>query len=358
MKVAILMNSLTNKSGVQRVVLLLAKIFNADIYTGSYNPKLTFKELNKFNIKVIGNEKLPPRLGSLFLKFKFKRLKLNYDFYIFLGGESLGAAKKNKPHLWWCCSPRIWLYYTTKQDLAVLSFLKRNFIRLLLPLLRFEDKAKVKHVENIVSISENIRQRVKKIYKRDTKIIYPFVDIAKFRYIKSGDFYLSTARLTPDKRVDVIVEAFKEMPDKKLIVISDGLDLEKIRKLAKGYKNIEVLGSVSDKKLAELYGNCLATIAASYFEDFGMIAIESMAAGKPVIAPGDNGFAETIIDGKTGLLIDPTKKNIIGAVRKLTSKKAKEMRNICEKRAKLFSKEKFIKDMKNTVKGILNSYEE
>lgn len=357
MKVAILVDSLTNKGGVQRVVLLLAKIFNADIYTGRYNLRTTFSELNKFNIKVIGNKKLPFRLGSLFLKHKFKRLKLNYDFYIFLGGEALGAAKKNKPNLWWCCTPRIWLYYTTKRDLAILGFLKRNIIRLLLPLLRFEDKFKVKHVENIVSISENVRQRVKKIYNRDTKIIYPFVDIATFRYIKSGDFYLSTARLTPDKRVDVIVEAFKEMPDKRLIVASGGCDLEKIKKLAKGCKNIEVLGWVSDKKLAELYGNCLATIAASYFEDFGMIAIESMAAGKPVIAPGDKGFAETVIDGKTGFLIDPTKKNIVEAVKKLTSKKAKEMRNICEKRAKLFSKEKFIKDMKNTVNEILNSYE-
>jgi len=357
MKIAILVDSLTNKGGVQRVVLSLAKTFNADIYTGRYNPKTTFSELDKFNIKVIGNEKLPLRLGSLFLKFKFKRLKLNYDFYIFLGGEALGAAKKNKPNLWWCCTPRIWLYYTTKQDLAILGFLKRSMIRLLLPFLRFEDKAKVKHIENIVSISENVKQRVKKVYNRDTKVIYPFVDIAKFRYIKSEDFYLSTARLTPDKRVDIIVEAFKEMPDKKLIVASGGCDLEKIKKLAKGYKNIEVLGWISDKKLAELYGKCLVTIAASYFEDFGMIAIESMAAGKPVIAPGDKGFAETVIDKKTGLLIDPTKKNIIRAVKELTPEKARKMRSLCEKRAKLFTKEKFIKDMKNTINEILNSYE-
>ena len=222
------------------------------------------------------------------------------------------------------------------------GFFKRLLIKSLFPLIRRYDKDNVKNIQNIISISRNVQERVKNIYNRESDIIFPLVDVNRFKFISSGDFYFSSARLTPDKRVDVIVDAFKDMPDKKLIVASGGSDLDKIKKLADGYGNISVLGWVSDEKLAELYGTCVASIAASYFEDFGMIATESMAAGKPVIASGDKGFAESIVDGETGILIDPTKSEIVKAVNKLDKRKALSMRYSCEKRAKLFSKEVFV----------------
>jgi len=355
MKIAVVVDSLTNRGGVQRLVWTLAEAFNADLYTGRYDPEVAYEEFKNFKVNVVGTNRLPQRLESMFLKFKFKRLKLDYDMFIVLGGEALGIGKKNKPTLWICCTPRIWLYHTTKQDLNALNFFKKTFVRMLLPFLRWEDRSKVKHIQKIYSISQNVKERVKHVYGRETEIIYPFVDLEKFRYLGEGDYYLSTARITPDKRVDTIVEAFKKMPDKKLIVASGGSDLEKIKKSAEGHDNISVLGWVSEEKLQELYGNCIATIATSYHEDFGMIAIESMAAGKPVIASEDKGFSETVVDGKTGLLIDPTVNNLVQAVEKLNPQLAKEMKENCEERATIFSRDKFIHNIKKAMDKLVKN---
>jgi glycosyltransferase involved in cell wall biosynthesis len=349
-KVAILVDALENKGGIERVVLLQAEMYGADIYTGKYSPETTFEEFSDFDIKVINNQNLPRRVWSLINRYKFGKLKLNYDLIIMHGGASLSAARRNKKSLWYCHSPTIWLYSTTKEDLAHINFFKRVLVRLAIPFLKMNDRKNVGFVSKIVTNSRNVAGRVRSIYGRDATVIHPFVDLDKFNYVSSDDFYFSPARLTPDKRVDAIVEAFKSMPDKKLVVASGGSDLDKIKELAEGSNNISVLGWVSDEKLISLYGTCIASVAASYFEDFGMIAIESMASGKPMIASGDKGFAESIIGGKTGLLINPTKSEIIGAVNTLDKDKAISMKDPCERRAKLFSKEVFISKFKDVVR--------
>ena len=110
--------------------------------------------------------------------------------------------------------------------------------------------------------------------------------------------------------------------------------------------------TTAPKELIELYGNCIATVFASLYEDLGMVALESMAAGKPVIASGDKGFRETVIDKKTGLLIKPTVENIIKAVEWMTPERAKEMRKACEERAKDFSEEKFIEGIRKAIEEV------
>lgn len=349
MKIAILMDKLSNKGGIERIVLLQAKELNADIYTGKIERETTFEGFKDLNIIEINKTNLPQRVWSIYNRLKFKNLKLkDYDLVISHSGASLGVRHKNL--LWFCCSPTIWLYSTTDEDLKDLSKLKRNLIKSLFPIIKFIDKSNVKNAKNIITISENVKQRVKEIYNRDSTLIYPPVNLKDFKFIESGDFYLSPARLTPYKRVDVIVKAFQKMPDKKLIVSGGGSDLEKIKELAEGYKNIEVLGWVSDKKLSDLYGKCKCVIASSYFEDFGMIATEGMSAGKPVIAPNDKGFAESIIQDKTGYLIDPTEENIINAVKKIDKRDTLAMREDCEERAKFFSEDKFLEKLKGVIK--------
>jgi glycosyltransferase involved in cell wall biosynthesis len=357
LKIAIICSGLVHRGGIERVVLELVKFFKADIITGEYNSSDTFDEFFNFNLKVLYKGELPQRIKSIVIKNKFRSLNLDYDFYIFVGGGScLGASRKNKPNLWWCCAPTIWLYSTSKQDLARLNPLKRALIKLLFPVLKKIDKKNVSNIDEIISISENVKQRVKEVYGRNSEIIFPFVDTDKFKFINYGDFYLSSARLTPDKRVDIIIKAFQKMPSKKLIVSGGGSELENIRKMAKGYDNIEVLGWISDERLAELYGKSIATIATSYYEDFGMIAVESMAAGKPVIASKDKGFAETIIDGKTGYLIEPSVPEVIKSVERLTKEKAKSMRDFCEKRAQEFSLKSFLEKFDKKVKERLNEH--
>jgi len=357
-KIAIIVDRLTNYGGVERIVLLMAKEFNADIYTGFWKRDTSFSEFQNFNItELIPYDsfayKLPYRIRGRYLHYKFSKLKLkDYDFYIFHGGKSLELAKEHHPNLWYCHSPTIWLYDLYEEELRGFNFLKRQLFRVSCHFLRKRDKKNVSYVDKIVTNSKNVKDRVRRIYGRDADVVYPPVNLKKFKYNKTDDFYLSTARLTPDKRVDVIIKAFQKIPNKKLVVSSGGTELSKIQQLAKGYRNINVLGWISEDKLRELYGNCIATVFASLYEDLGMVALESMAAGKPVIASGDKGFRETVIDKKTGLLIKPTVENIIKAVEWMTPERAKEMRKACEERAKDFSEEKFIEGIRKAIEEV------
>lgn len=156
----------------------------------------------------------------------------------------------------------------------------------------------------VVANSKNVQRRIKKYLDLDSVVIYPPCETEKFKWLGQGDYYLSMARLDPLKRVDMIVEAFQQMPDKKLIVVSEGPDFAKIQKMAHGYGNIQILGKVNEDKLLELVGNCIATIYIPKDEDFGMCPVESMAAGKPVIGVAEGGLLETLIEGETGILID------------------------------------------------------
>ena len=117
--------------------------------------------------------------------------------------------------------------------------------------------------------------------------------------------------------------------------------------MCQGYPNITFIGPVEGKELEDYHGKCIATLYLSRKEDFGMSPVESMAAGKPCIAVNEGGLKETVIHKKTGYLIEPGDvyniDNIIAAINYISPQKAKKMRKACEKRAKEFSEEKYIK---------------
>ena len=348
-KIAIIHSDLVHQGGIERTILLMAKTFNADVIVGKYDPEKTFDGFKTVNVIPILKGNYPQRLKSLMIRHKFKKLRLDYDFYILHGGASLELAKHHKPNLWYCHSPTKWLYQLYKEEVKKYPIYLRPLFILYCKYLKIIDKRNVKHVDTIVANSENIKQTVKKEYNRDGEIVNPPVDINKFKFIMSGQFYLSTARLSPDKRVDIIVKAFQKMPDKQLVVVSSGSEAEKLKKMSREYNNIIVGGRISDNGLAGLYGCCIATICASRHEDFGMIAPESMSAGKPVIAVGDMGFAESIIPWKTGIFYSGGVRSLINAVKKLTPKKAQSMRKACEERAKDFSEENYIRKLKKAM---------
>ncbi len=350
LKVALLTGSLRNRGGVERVVLHQAKALKADIIAGRYNSNTTYEEFKKLNVKTLISEKSSQRIGAFLLRHKFSKLKEKYDFFIFHGGVTLEAAKNNKPNLWYCHSPTRYLYDLYDDELKKQRGLKRRAFKKVTSYLRKRDQKNVRQINTIVVNSENVKKRVKKYYNRSSDVVYPFVDLNKFKWILQGDFYLSTARLDPIKRVDLLVRAFEKMPDKNLIIASSGPEYSKLKKMSENKKNIAVLGRVSDKKLIELYGKCIATFSVSYKEDFGMVPLESMACGKPCIATNTGGHKETIIDKKTGELINPENiGNIVDAVKKMSPENAKKMRKACEKRAEEFSLEKHLTKLKKAI---------
>jgi glycosyltransferase involved in cell wall biosynthesis len=203
----------------------------------------------------------------------------------------------------------------------------------------------------IVANSVNIQNRVKQFLGMDSVVVHPPCDTENFHWLGQEDYYLSFARLDPLKRVDVIVKAFMQMPDKRLVVASTGPELATLKKLAEGKKNIIFAGPVDDNQLKNLVGNAIATLYIPREEDFGMSPVESMAAGKPVLGVAEGGLLETVVPGETGVLVqgNPSPEDIIDAVHELHPEQALAMRLACEQRAKQFGRELFLEKMRKLI---------
>ena len=150
----------------------------------------------------------------------------------------------------------------------------------------------------LLQIQNHIAKKIKRIYNRDADVIYPPVDTDKFSLeTNKSDYYLAASRLVPYKKIDLIVDAFAKMLDKKLIVIGSGPEKEKI--LSKATPNVDVIGYQDFDSLKSYMQKAKAFVFAAE-EDFGIVVVEAMACGTPVLAFGRGGAAETVIDGVTG----------------------------------------------------------
>ncbi|HSB96766.1 MAG TPA: glycosyltransferase [Spongiibacteraceae bacterium] len=205
----------------------------------------------------------------------------------------------------------------------------------------------VAQMDVVIANSENIRQRIKKYLNLDSQVIYPPVDVEKYRWLSQGDYFVSTARLMPYKRIRAIVEAFLKLPAQRLVILSGGPELASLQQLAADADNIHFTGWQSDAQLLDWIGNARAAIYIPKAEDFGISPVEAMAAGKPVIGVADGGLLETIVHEQTGLLLppDPTTEELIAAICRLNPATALAMRGACEARARLFSRNIFLEKM-------------
>ncbi|MBC7853337.1 MAG: glycosyltransferase family 4 protein [Pirellulaceae bacterium] len=190
--------------------------------------------------------------------------------------------------------------------------------RLTLHYLRLWDRASADRVDVFVANSRYVAARIEKTYRREAQVIYPPVDVDSFTFQeRKEDFYLAASRLVPYKRVDVIVEAFRLMPSRKLVVIGDGPQLSRLKKRATA--NIELLGFQDNATLQSQMASARAFVFAAD-EDFGIMPVESQACGTPVIAFGRGGTRETVIAGQTGCFFESqTPEAIVSAVEQFES---------------------------------------
>jgi len=151
------------------------------------------------------------------------------------------------------------------------------------------------------------------------------------------------------KRIDIVIGAFKKMPDKKLIIAGTGPDETRLKMLAKNCENIEFLGSIDEKTMLDLYSKCIATISANIDEDLGLVPLESHASGKPAIAVREGAFLETV--GKNnGVFFYPNPDSLVKAVKKC-EKTSWNYKNI-QKSAKKYDIKNFVKRIKNEIKQL------
>ncbi len=350
------------EGGAEKVVADLASYFNWEVITG-YKPQGPVSGLLK-TINVI----CPESTGKQLLVYRFSKIlyyidtflnysgRTDYELVVFSGEVSLLCAPRfNCRKILYCHTPPRVLYdlkdFILKNEK---NLLKQIILRIILLYFKKNYEQSLDHIDTIIANSENVQNRIKKFLKKNAALIYPPVDTKRFYFNDPENYYLSTARLTPFKRVTKIIEAFLEMPDKELIILSDGDERTKIETQIKNVPNIIYRGWVTNREKEAIISRCIATVYIPIDEDFGMSPVESMAAGKPVIGVMEGGLLETVIHRKTGILIkgELTKEKIMNAVRKLDPKTSIAMKNDCIKQAALFSKQIFFDNFSALIKPV------
>ena len=314
MKTAIVHEWLVNYAGSEKVVESFTSIWpSADVFTlvdfldddlrkiilKGKKTKTTF--IQKLPYAKKQHRKYLPLFPHAIESFNLK----NYELII-SSSHSVAKGvrtKKNQLHICYCHTPMRYAwdeaeYYLKEAKLD--SGIKGFISHLVLKYLQKWDVKSSKNVNYFIANSQHIANKIKRIYNRDAEVIYPPVDVNKFSVTtEKEDFYLTASRLVPYKRMDLIVDAFAKMLDKKLVVIGSGPEKEKI--LAKATPNVDVIGYQDFESLRDYMQKAKAFVFAAE-EDFGIIVVEAMACGTPVIAGNYGGTAESVIDGVTGIL--------------------------------------------------------
>ncbi len=293
------------------------------------------------------------------------------EFDVVIGSSSWYVTKGFKKgqktvEVCYCHTPPRYLYgYTTSIDWKK-NPLIRMYGVLVNHFMRVYDFEAAQRVDWFIANSKEVAGRIKKFYRRDSTVIYPPADVSRFQRPDARDqkgktgnwsletgYFLVVSRLVASKNVDLVVKVCSKL-NLPLKVVGTGRELENLKAMVGDKSNIEFLGEVKDDRLVGLYQNCRAAIFAASDEDFGLVPVEAMAAGKPVVALAEGGVKETVIDGKTGVYFDHAMTGSLGlAINSFISLEKKGVfgSTFIRSHAEKFSKERFKREIKNFVES-------
>lgn len=357
MKIAIFHDYIGTIGGADKLILTLARELKADVITTDVDVNaVSMMGFEDVNIISLGKTiKIAPlKQISASLRFMFCDFSKKYDLFIFSNNWAHLAAGKHKPNLLYCQSTPVRVFYDLYDVyLRQQSFFSSLFFRIWVALHRKLYEHYMKHVCVIIANSVSVQERVKKYLNRGSRVVYPPVDISRFGFEEYGDFWLSVNRLYPEKRIDLQIEAFRQLPGEKLIIVGGYAQADRSSRYAtnllrKFPKNVMLLGNVPEDELILLYARCKAFIITSRDEPFGMAPVEAMASGKAVVGIREGGCLETIVDGSTGFLVGPQVPEIINAI-KLISMDPSKFKEKCIEQARKFSVDIFLDKMKKEI---------
>jgi glycosyltransferase involved in cell wall biosynthesis len=304
MKVALVHDWLTGMRGGEKILEVFCELFpDATIFATIHNEGIMSPAIERMEIRTSFIQHLPLKATKYrhYLPLMPAAIgALDFSEYDFILSTSVAVAKAAKPrrdavHICYCNTPMryIWDQYEEyfRKDRA--GFVTRTAMAFAAPYLRRWDIRTCDRVHYFIANSHNVAERISRIYHRTSDVIYPPVNTDLFTVShKDEGYYLLVSALVPYKRVDLAIETFNRFGE-KLLVVGSGPQMEKLKKIAK--KNIEFLGWQNDESLAKLYTGCRALIFPGV-EDFGIVPLEAMASGKPVVAFAKGGALETVIE--------------------------------------------------------------
>jgi glycosyltransferase involved in cell wall biosynthesis len=369
MKVAIIHDWLVTYAGAERVLEQMLKVYPyADLFsTVDFIPEcergfISNKEVQTSFIQKLPKAKTKYRSYLPLMPLAIEQFDLSsYDLVI---SSSHAVAKgvitgPNQFHICMCYSPIRYAWDLQHQYLRESGLdkgMKGFLAKWMLHKIRIWDLRTVNGVDEFIAISDFIQRRISKVYSRESTVIYPpvYVDDFKSDDIDKDEFYFTSSRMVPYKKIDLIVETFTtKFPEKKLIVVGDGPDFKKISSLAG--KNVTLLGFQDFDTLKGLLAKAKAFIFAAE-EDFGIAPLEAQASGTPVIAFGKGGALETIrgleSDKPTGVFFnEQTVDSLFVAVNEFEASLMRIKHSYCVTNAQKFSEERFRSEFKEFIES-------
>lgn len=354
MNIALVHDWLTNMAGAEKVLFQLSEIYpEADIYTSVYDSEkvkaFAGKDIKTTYLQRYGFFRKYREALIPYTPLAFESLDLSkYDLVITnCSFPSKGViTKPDTLHVCYCHTPTRYLWepeLDTRASSGLLSGLRRRTAHNL----RKWDLVASSRPDEYIANSINVQGRITKYYRRDSKVVYPPVDISRFNIssdIKIGDYYLFVSRLIRYKKADLVIEAFNQLGS-PLRIIGSGPEEGRLKRMAKS--NVTFLGRLNDEELVKQYSGAKAFIFPAE-EDFGIVPIEAMACGRPVIAYGQGGASETVVSGVTGeYFSQQSSEALIEAVKSFRPEKYD--RDVMRKRAEKFSNNNFKKSFQNTI---------
>ncbi|WP_213991158.1 glycosyltransferase family 4 protein [Sodalis sp. dw_96] len=371
---ALVADWLITYGGGEKVLSELLKIFpNSELYSvidflsNTDREKLQGRRANTTYIQKFPFVKTKYKMYLPFMPLAIEQLDMSEYNVILSSSHAVAKGVITGPdqlHISYVHSPIRYAWdlqhqYLTESNLQ--RGLKSLLAKYFLHKLRIWDYRTVNSVDHFIANSQFIARRIWKIYGRVADVIYPPVNVDRFNlYEKKEEFYLTASRMVPYKKMDLIVSTFAKLPDKKLVVIGDGPEMQKIKKIAT--KNVEILGYQSDDILTDYMKKAKAFIFAAE-EDFGISPVEAQACGTPVIAYGKGGALETIrpigVERPTGIFFaKQTNESLAKAINFFIENECKILAIDCRQNAMKFSEERFHHEIKDYIENKWNLFQD
>jgi glycosyltransferase involved in cell wall biosynthesis len=360
-KVALAHEFLEQYGGAEKTFEEIAKIFpDSPIYTAKYNPKY-MPDIIKSRETIYPKGMLNKITSSLFFLFKMPTIFESFDFrnydIVISDGNTWNKGIITKPeqlHITYIHTPPRFLYkYSQEQTKWEKPFFKPIY-SYLANALRIWDYVAAQRADYILTNSENTRKRIKKFYGRDAKVLYPPLDL-NFK-VEDGlkkavvPYFVAVGRLSRYKNFELLIETFNKVRF-PLILIGTGIEEAHLKEIAK--ENIVFKGRASDEEKHQILENCAGLINTVVDEDFGIVPIEAMAHGKPVLVHKSGGHLETVIEGEDGMYfeeetIECLSQRLIEFDKAIKNKQFNHEK--IKEHAQRFSKERFLTEFENFVR--------